>query len=303
MKIEKEDLKLFVGIDTFELRADIDLKVDSEGIRPCGVLNKCTSHGRLWRYKITCGKIKDGYKMSDFYAVIEFVKDMFSNATVLYINRLDIKFDNVMLNSYEKYYKLNSALLALIADKYNLSNRYSSLDPFTGTKETIRVERKTFAAAEYYNKQVQKSDLLIGSRLEFRSLNLADKNRKGLKEINLLNPLKGVISEYVAEWFEMMLAAANKEIFESVKYQVNKSIINNYDEGKFASVAEYVAYNSDRIYDAKQVRTIYESFKKSGRNGDNFFVQRPLQQSISVDDIKAYIEILREVTKKWLENE
>lgn len=289
----KNELKLVAGCDTFEVRADYDLTQDYGGITHLQVLNECKSHGRLWKYKVTCDKISSGYNMADFSGIIDYVREVFKGATVLYISRLDIRFDNFDIGAYETYYKLNSLLLSLLAYRYTFANRYASTDPIVGIKKTIRVERKAGDyTAEYYNKQAQKPERGISARLELRSKRT---------EIDLLQDISGFTSFHIGEWFDMMSEAANKERFNELKQQINCGITDNYIEGKFKSAAEYVAYYSDFIYDKQQARDIFVRLGKSGRNGDDFFANRPQQQIITLDDIRAYIGILRAASIKFLD--
>lgn len=285
-------IKLVAGCDTFEVRADRDLLQDHGGITHLQVLNERQSRGRLWKYKVTCDKISSGYNISDFAEIIDYVREVFKGATVLYIRRIDIRFDNFAVKAYDTYYKLNALLLSLLAYRHNFANRYSSVDPVTGTRKTIRVERKTGDyAAEYYNKFAQKPELGIGARLELRSKKT---------EIDLLQDIKGFTSFHLGEWFDMMTAAANKDIFTSLKEQINCNIQANYNNNKFKSAAEYVAYYSDLIYDKQQARDIFAKLGKAGRNGDDFFANRPQQQIITLDDIQAYIQTLRDAAITFL---
>lgn len=287
------ELQVVAGVDTFTLRADKDLTANCTGIENIGILNECRTHGRLWKYKVNCDKISGGYNAAKFSDVIEIIKDIFASANVLEISRLDLRFDNFATDSYDNYYKLNSMLLSLIAYTFNYENRYTSLDPITGLKKSIFVQNKSRTKAiEYYNKQLQKPELGIGARLEFR-----DKKT----EIDLLSAFNGALSKYMADWFEVMAAATeDKKIFEGLKAKINKGIANNYVNGEFITVAEYLAFNCLRIYDKQQARQICETLGKSSRNGDSFFSQRPQQQIISLADLKAYIEILRTAAAEFL---
>lgn len=289
-----DKLNLIAGVDTFTLRADQDLTVNYHGIEHIGVLNACKTHGRLWKYKVTCDKISGGYNKAKFADIIEYVREVFSAAQTLEISRLDIRFDNLTPSSYDNYYKLNALLLSLIANAYNYGNRYASVDPITGEKKSICVQDKQKTRAiEYYNKQIQKPELGIGARLEFR-------NKK--TNIDLLMEFDGAIMEYVADWFDEMTAAADKKILNELKRCINQGIANSYNAGEYITIAEYLACNCLKIYDKQQAGQLFEQLGKSARNGNTFFAKRQGQQIITLDDLREYIQILRTAAEDFLLN-
>jgi hypothetical protein len=291
--MDLSSLQLAAGVDTFEITANIDLTEDFTGIKHLRPLNKCKSHGRQWKYKVTCDKIIEhgGYNIGDFIKIIDYVKVIFKDATELFISRFDIRFDNYAAGSYMEYYKITGALLLLLAYRHNFKNRYQSFDPVGYVLKTIRIDNNDDKQAEYYNKYLQKPELGIYARLELRSKQL---------NIDLFQPLDGFADSCAAEWFDMMIAAATKENFNGLKSQINQCICDNYIEGYNASVAEFIACNGLVVYDKKQAAQIFKAMNKDGRNGYDFFKQRPKQQIITIDDIKAYIELLRGFVTKFL---
>lgn len=297
MKKLLKQLQVKAGCDTIQVTSDLDAKLPKgNAIKRKGGLSETQDHPKLYHYQITCDKFRKdaGYNINDFAGILNYIKRIFKEqgANILYISRIDIRFDNLELHTYDKYYKLNAALLCLVAHKHNFENRYASIDPFTGEKKTIRVQRKAKDyAAEYYNKYIQKHKEVY-ARLELRSLKT---------EINLLQASKDFTKEIINEWFEMLMAAATPENFKEMKKRINAGYAEHYIDGQFISAAEYAACSCNSIFDARQAGGFFKSLGLGTKeNAYNFFKGRPQQEKIKLDDIKAYIEILQEAATEFL---
>lgn len=288
--MDLSNLKLQCGVDTFEAVADIELDEEPTGVRCKGTRPSCAEHGKQWRYKVTIDKYSgedSGYNLDRVIATIEDITRLFkaAGASELFISRLDIRFDNFTPKSYDHYYKLNQCLLSLVAYDLKIKNRYGSIDPITGELKSICVGKNTNdQQAEYYNKALQKSELGISARLELRSIG---------EHFDLLHP-SAQIKYFADKWFEILGKAANKDVFKALKADINNNIISNYKPQMFSTAAEYLAYNSLHIYDPNQTGTIFKALDSAYQNNTAFYKNRPQQQIITLADIVAYIDILKQ---------
>lgn len=298
--MDLSNLVLQCGTDTLEVVANIELKKEPNGIEGMGTRKACKKHGKQWRYKVTIDKILDvgsGYNFAEVMAVVDGVTNLFleAGATELFISRFDIRFDNFAPKAYSKYYKLNQLLLALVACDLKIPNRYGSADFDTGELKSACIGKKknNDIQAEYYNKALQKSELGISGRLELRSLQ---------RNIDLLQPYDGFAESLAAEWFDTLNHAANKSVLKALKTNINKHLAAEYDEEMWSGAAEYVARNCLSVYDPQQASALFVALKFNRNNGSKFFQNRPHQQIVKLDDIKAYIQILRKSALDFFTN-
>lgn len=294
-------LKLQCGVDTLEVVANVALDKEQHGISNMGTRAECKQHGKQWRYKVNidkCGGEDSGYNLAAVIAVIDDVKRLFveAGASELFISRLDIRFDNFAPKAYSRYYKLNQCLLSLVAYDLKIKNRYGSIDPITGELKSMCIgkNKNNDRQAEYYNKILQKPELGITARLELRSIQ---------RTIDLINLQNGFMQDLAAEWFDILNHAADKAIFKALKADINNNIVSKYAPEMFCTAAEYIACNSLRIYDKPQASALFVALGKAGRNGGDFFSKRPQQQIITIDDIKAYIQIIQAAADSFFSGE
>lgn len=295
-------LKLQCGVDTFEAVANVALENEPQGVKNVGTRPKSKQHGKQWRYKINIDKYSgedSGYNLAAVMAVIDEVTKLFlaAEASELFISRFDIRFDNFAPKAYSQYYKLNQLLLSLVAYDLKIKNRYGSIDPITGELKSMCIgkNKNNERQAEYYNKILQKPELGITARLELRSLQ---------RNIDLLQPLNdGFAATLAAEWFDILSHAANKAIFKALKADINNNIVGNYDLNLNTGAAEFVAVNALRIYDKPQASALFAALGYDKRNGGDFFSKRPQQQIITIDDVKAYIQIIKAAADSFFNGE
>lgn len=294
-------LQLQCGVDTFEAVANVALENEPQGMKNVGTRPQSKQHSKQWRYKINidkCGGEDSGYNLAAVMAVIDDVKHLFLEAgtSELFISRFDIRFDNFAPKAYSRYYKLNQLLLSLVAYDLKIKNRYGSIDPITGELKSMCIgkNKNNDRQAEYYNKILQKPELGITARLELRSIQ---------RNIDLLHPYDGFAATLAAEWFDILNHAADKAIFKALKADINTNIVSKYAPEMFCTASEYIACNSLRIFDKPQASALFVALGKAGRNGGDFFAKRPQQQIISIDDIKAYIQIIQAAADSFFSGE
>ena len=294
-------LKLQCGVDTFEAVANVALENEPQGVKNVGTRPQSKQHGKQWRYKINIDKYSgedSGYNLDMVTATIEDITKLFTaaGASELFVSRFDIRFDNFVPKTYSRYYKLNQLLLSLVAYDLKIKNRYGSIDPITGELKSMCIgkNKNNDRQAKYYNKILQKPELGITARLELRSIQ---------RTIDLINLQNGFMQDLAAEWFDILNHAANKAIFKALKADINNNIVSNYDPNLNTGAAEFVAVNALRIYDKPQASALFAALGKAGRNGVDFFAKRPQQQIITIDDIKAYIQIIKAAADSFFSGE
>lgn len=289
-----EKLELKASCDTFSVRSEMKLTTKHTGIENVKFLTANKDGIELYTYKVQCDDIYKGYNMTAFRTVIEYVLEVFKGAKVLYINRLDIRYDNFEKNCFQEYYKINALFLSLIARKHTFTNNYAAEEFIEDYEKNINMERTAHDyEIVYYNKGKQKESLGIGARLEMRCLQT---------QIDLLQPYEGFTAACVAEWFDKITKAITRQNFKGLKSHMNRAIASNYKEGEFVGIAEYMATKCLKIFDTSQAAAL--AVKIGGVNNRNlgyqFFENRPLQQIIGLEDIKAYFQIIRNAARKFL---
>lgn len=183
----------------------------------------------------------EGYKsaMSHIMSVATF-----TNAVK---TRIDFAFD-FYGEDYERISKCNKLLLLLIAFKYNLKNRYQSIDMLTTEQKTLRVSNQTLEI-EAYNKILQEPNSFINCRVEFRSKRLYDDSDEEGKEKRELH-----------KWFERMGSSVTSENFNSLIAELTNHILKRYKKEK-----------SERNFDEMAFLYKYEDFIFTTRQMKNLF--------------------------------
>lgn len=160
--------------------------------------------------------------------------------------RIDFAFDFYGVD-YEQTGKRNKLLLLLLANKYDLHNRYQSVDMLTTEQKTLRVSNQSIEI-EAYNKILQEPNSCIGCRVEFRSKRLYDDTDEDNKELRELD-----------KWLERMGSALTAENFNCLVHQLTNNIIERYikesTERNFDKMAFLYKYE-DYIFTSRQFKDI-----------------------------------------------
>lgn len=201
------------------------------------------------KYKYRVNPSKTFIDISTFTGYQQALKQIFQ--LTAFVNpvktRIDFAFDFYGVD-YEKAHKRNKLLLLLIANKYDMFNRYQSADMLTTEQKTLRVSNQRLEI-EAYNKVLQEPDSCIGCRVEFRSKKLYDDSHEDSKELQELN-----------NWFTKIASSLTAENFDCLIHQLTNNIMERYikerTERDFDNMAFIYKYE-DFIFTAKQCKDIF----------------------------------------------
>lgn len=133
-------------------------------------------------YAASIGKPQESigvYNYSDYKQAITYALDKLGLESPSK-NRIDFRFDSFDDN-YNELLKLNKLVVLLLANYYNISNRYESHDLLTQEALTMRIQNDRIEA-ENYNKGLQEPDGEVKNRLELRSKHLPFTDNENKKE-------------------------------------------------------------------------------------------------------------------------
>lgn len=299
-----DSLNLIAGIDTVEITTDIQLKERIEGFATLTPLQACKKHGFLYKYKVNPDKVLDdaGNNIDKFKRVLAYVAECCKGATVLYMSRIDFRFDDYE-SEYIEGYKLNKLLLSLLAMYYGAKNRYTSADLLTSEELTARFEfnsATTHLSAEYYNKAKQEPAGNVKTRLELRSRQLEIPFCDGCDYESFI----------LAEWLELLNAVITKENFDKVIKYCTESIVQRYEEkkGEFGNLTEFISCYRDSIFTSRQLTNLFgmlgnaETAKQNSykyRNGSKNDSSRKLP-CFSLADLKLYQQKLEQAALDFI---
>lgn len=270
---------LSISCDTMEIRSELNLPFIAG-------IEQMYCCGGLWFYKVSLRKL--GVKTID--EALQIVREEFTGAQQLILSRVDLKFDDNE-TPYKAKYKLHRLLLSLAATRYTIKNIYMNADYITGELLSCKIDTD-FKEAEYYNKRRQKQNMNIESRFEVRSKRLG---------INLYEPQHGLQYQLIIDWLDYFMAAATAKTYTTLKAEINKAIISQYDGTPLMS---YIArFKDDIIFDRAQIKDLFAELGRQKGNKDNsadvqatrFLNKHKNFEVMDIARINSYIHTLKGV--------
>lgn len=286
-----DSLQLSAGIDTIEIATDVQLTNKVQGVTTKTPLQACSSHGFLYKYKVNPDKVIQGAgnNIDRFKGVLQYISEQCKGATVLYISRIDYRFDDLS-NDYSRFYKLNRLLLSLLTVNHNAKNRYASSDLLTAEKLTVRFDHDStdlHISGEYYNKARQEPSGEVKTRLELRSRQLYIPFLDGCDYESFL----------LADWLERITEAITADNFNAVVQSCSESLIELYgtEKAEFGNVTEFLACYRDNIYTSSQLANLYSTIGKTENARQCAYKYRKSRQIyfFSLADLQLYFGVLR----------
>lgn len=220
MKREKlEELSLYMGIDTLQIKSKTAIEFDSEQypfIKP-DIVRK--SDNKYSYYILNPDKANNGlgvYNSLDYYSTLAYMLDSI-NLEAPTKSRIDFRFDSFD-NNYNELSKLNKLVILLLANEYEVKNRYESYDLLTQEALTMRIQTK-YIEAENYNKGLQEPRGEVKNRLEIRSKALQPMNNESIKEKTEFN-----------KWCKRFNKAVTADNFNSLILNINNALVQRYKD-------------------------------------------------------------------------
>ena len=192
--------------------------------------------------------------------------------------RIDFRFD-FYGEDYDRTSKANKLLLLLIAEKYDIKNRYQCIDMLTAEQKNLCIKNR-YLEVEAYNKAIQEPNSCIPCRVEFRSKALYDDSDEENKELRELD-----------KWFVRIVSATTAENFNKVIAALNAHIMERYRQEKQSRSFDDMAFlykYEDFIFTSRQMKDLFSAMgyaradKKLGQyrakyKGVEFFSLRQLR--------------------------
>lgn len=205
--------------------------------------------------------------------------------------RIDYRFD-LYSGAYTDVFKLNKLLLLLIAEQYNIKNRYQCIDMLTGEKKTLCIKNQ-YIEAEAYNKAIQEPDSGIMCRLELRSKKLYDDEAEETKELRELD-----------KWFVRLANSTTTFNLDKLIKGLNDNLMERYKEEQarksFANVAEFVTKYADFIFTTRQLVDLYRRIGYKNPNAAATKYKRSHKiECFSLNDIRKYAITIRASAEKF----
>ncbi|MCI5903602.1 MAG: hypothetical protein MRZ61_00495 [Oscillospiraceae bacterium] len=290
--MNKQELKeletdgVFMGIDTIEVKSETPTpynNIDKTYVRKIEKRDINTNSFTYILNPDTANSNVPIYDSNTYYSVSDYMINSLE-LTAPIKTRIDFRFDCFNEN-YEKYAKLNKLLILLIANKYNLNNRYESIDPLLLKPLTVRAQN-TRLEIENYNKSFASPNDIVKNRLEFRSKQLYDNRNENVKEYNEFK-----------KWCERIQESTTPENYKSVQDNINTALYNNYlkeqQEIKCFSINEFLHEYRNSIFTSKQLSDLYKCIGyKDPEQSAKKYIKRKGIILFSLKDLIMYTDIL-----------
>ncbi|MBE6872627.1 MAG: hypothetical protein E7493_01750 [Ruminococcus albus] len=250
LKILSES-EMYAGIDTIQIKTDKE--IEEEVIKQKDYVHnnkrKCLKDGR-WLYVVNPDKFNDNigiYKKSEYTKVFdEMMFNLELTARELSLSRVDFRFDFFDDNTFNKLWKLNNVLIALLSQKYNIKNRYASTDIISCERLTLRAQTQYFQI-EYYHKRKQEPNGNVDTRLELRSCKMAN-NTDERKEFE--------------KWKTKLLKILDSDLYKTLQEEKNNRLYERWKKEKTTyknmSVYEFLSKYIDHFYTQEQLSDFFK---------------------------------------------
>lgn len=209
--------------------------------------------------------------------------------------RIDFRFDDYC-NPYEDLYKINKLLLLLVAERYDIKNKYQSIDLESAKLKTLRIQNK-YLEMECYNKAEEENGSLIKCRLELRAKALYDDEDEQNKERRELeNWLKRLeqVTDRKQGTFTALIDRLNSHLMERYK--------EHTDRGQINSTSEFITKYADFIFTTPQLVDLYS---RLGYNNPKVSASKYKRthkiEFYSLKELRNYVNQIRRAAMKFLE--
>lgn len=272
-----DENEMNAGIDTIQITTDEEITEIRDYVR--NYPTKCLSNGK-WNYRLNPDKANNNigiYRVSEYKKIFD--RMIFElGLTSCELSRVDFRFDFFDNNTFDKLWKLNSVLIALISQKYNIKNRYASTDVISCERLTLRAQTQYFQI-EYYHKCKQEEHGGIDTRLELRSCKMTN-NTNERKEFE--------------KWKERLLKILDKEAYKSLQEQKNNLLYERWQKetAKYKNMTknEFLSKYIDHIYTQEQLS---DFFKRLGNQAPDKAASKYKRckgfESISIKLLTEYV--------------
>lgn len=294
----KKDIDYIAGIDTLEITSTTftEQAFDFFTHDTSRIVQRDISAEPKYKYRTNPDKTLydtstiDGYKAALSH-IMEVSKLQNSVKT-----RIDFRFDDYC-NPYEDLYKINKLLLLLVAERYDIKNKYQSIDLESAKLKTLRIQNK-YLEMECYNKAEEEPDSPIKCRLELRAKALYDDEDEQNKELREL-----------AKWLERLEQVTDKRqgTFTALIDRLNDNLIERYkehtDRGQINSTNEFITKYADFIFSTPQLVDLYRRLNyKNPKAAASKYKSSHKIEFYSLRELRDYVQQIRKAAERFTNN-
>lgn len=292
-------LSLKCGIDTIEIKTEVrkDSLID-------GITALTTAVSKYYRYKINVDKLKKSLGIagencySTVQKILEYIVEFFSEAEILNVTRIDVRYDN-HTDDYGDYFKINSFLLAIIAEQNKIRDSYESREISPSDIITIRIQKKYKFEVEYYNKVTEREHKgkenfeNIKARLEFRRKQI----EYSLKDVDNIRPL----IQDTMEWINSFLTESLQEFETKQVTCFNNNLLQaNFSKSK-RTITSFIVDNQRYVYTDKQLLNLIKGLNsKSPRKLKRKILENYEFETITENELEYYGQLLNSFSAEFL---
>ena len=277
-----DENEMNAGIDTIQIATDKE--IEEEIIKQKDYVHnskrKCLKNGK-WQYVVNPDKFNDNigiYRASEYTRVFdEMMFDL--ELTSHELSRIDFRFDFFDNNTFDKLWKLNSVLIALISQKYDIKNRYASTDIISCKRLTLRAQTQ-YLQIEYYNKKEQEQGI-VNARLELRSCKLGSNTNE---------------QNEFEKWKRKLLNILDKEAYKSLQEEKNNLLYERWQKetAKYKNMTknEFLSKYIDHIYTQEQLTNFFERLGKkheAAKSAASYYKKHKGFEEISMKLLTEYV--------------
>lgn len=293
----KKDIDYIAGIDTLEITSTTftEQEFDFFTHDTSRIVQRDATTEPKYKYRVnpdkTCYDTStiEGYKIALSH-IMEVSKLQSSVKT-----RIDFRFDEYTA-AYEDLYKINKLLLLLVAEKYDIKNKYQSIDLESAKLKTLRIQNK-YLEMECYNKAEEENGSLIKCRLELRSKALYNDEDEQNKEVRELE-----------KWLCRLETVTDKNggTFAALIDRLNTHLIERYrehtDRKQIHSTSEFITKYADFIFTTPQLIDLYRRLgHKNPKVSASKYKRLHRIEFYSLRELRDYVNRIRKTAMVFLE--
>lgn len=290
-----KNVELYCGVDTLQVKSVTEPNGNMAEIPFISKSVSCSKDGTLHHYRLNPDKANDNIGIYDgavYYQTVDYMLDRL-NLEQPKKERIDIRFDSFDDN-YDRLLKLNRLLILLVANEYNLDNRYESTDPLSLDHLCVRVQNKDGSLQiENYNKGKQELNGLVKNRLEFRTSKMSDYIPEKNKELKAF-----------LDWCNRLDEAVTANNLNELLRKLNDALINKYDQEKNEkgfNIYEFLREHRKSIFTSKQMAEFisYSIESKDAMQWAKRYKSRRSIEYFSLQDLKDYVALIKRCGKRF----
>ena len=286
------DTNLYFGIDTIQVKSETESVLTKNEVPYISKNITKDSETGSYFYKLNPDKANGNvavFSYSEYDELCNFMIEelMLTNPVK---TRIDYRVDSYD-NNFDELLKLNKLLILLIAERFNISNRYQSVDLLTQRDLCVRIQN-TRLEVENYNKAVEEPNGDVMNRIEFRSKKLYDNTEN--KEY----------TEY-KQWCRRLDLAVTKANFNHLQEEINSELEQRYKEQccqRGFSVNEFLYKYQNSIFTSRQMSDLYKrlGYKDPVQQAKKY-KQRKHIEYFSFKDVQMYVEKIKASAERFFD--